>query len=107
VVGRAFLTSEDTAGAPHVAGLSHRFRASHFNANPKSVGRTVTLNGERYTIVGMLSEKIALVATYVPGAPAISIRCSRCGTSKEDATRRSAKASRYDWVSLGRPTRPT
>ena len=55
VLGRAFLASEDKPGAPHVAILSHRFWASHFNGTPEAVGRSITLNGEPYTIVGVVS----------------------------------------------------
>src|SRR5204862_6046628 len=46
---------EARSGARQVAILSHHFWASHFNANPASVGRSITLNGEAYTIVGVVS----------------------------------------------------
>jgi len=54
MVGRTFLSDEDKAGAPRVAIISERLWRSHFAADPAAVGRTMVLNGEPHTIVGVM-----------------------------------------------------
>src|SRR5438093_485251 len=53
-VGRTFLPEEDLPGQRHVAvvgrGLWHR----RFGSDPNLVGKIITLNGESYTIVGIM-----------------------------------------------------
>ena len=54
VVGRAFLHEEDRTPDTHpVAVLGHGFWQRRFGGDPAAVGRTVTLNGRAYTIVGV------------------------------------------------------
>jgi putative ABC transport system permease protein len=60
VAGRTFLPREDTPGAAKVAVLSHRFWKEHFAADPTVVGRSLTLNGEPFTIVGILTDEIEI-----------------------------------------------
>ena len=54
VVGRTFSADEDEPGAPRLAIVSERFWRSHFNADPSALGRTIVLNGEAHTIVGVM-----------------------------------------------------
>ena len=52
--GRAFLPEEDrTPGAHPVVVLSHSFWQSRFNSDPSLVGRTIVLNNQRFTVVGI------------------------------------------------------
>ena len=60
VAGRTFLPGEDTPGAAHVAVLSHRFWNEHFASNAAVVGRSLTVNGEPYTVVGVLTDEIEI-----------------------------------------------
>jgi predicted permease len=53
--GRLFLPEEDRPGSAPVVVLSHRFWQSRFGADPKVIGRAVTLDDVRYTVVGVLS----------------------------------------------------
>ena len=53
--GRLFLPEEDRPGSAPVVLLSHRFWQSRFGADPGVVGRAVTLDSQRYTVVGVLS----------------------------------------------------
>src|SRR3954469_25772994 len=53
-VGRTFLADEDEPGAPRVAVVSERLWRTHFNAEAAVVGRTILLNGEPPTIVGVM-----------------------------------------------------
>ena len=53
-LGRGFLPEEDqTPGAHPVVVINHRFWTRHFDADPSVVGRTLTLNGRVFTIVGV------------------------------------------------------
>lgn len=53
-LGRTFARDEDQPGKGKVAVLTHRFWTAHFGADPAAVGREFLLNGERYTVVGVL-----------------------------------------------------
>src|SRR5919198_6010446 len=52
--GRAFAAEEDRAGAGRVVVLSHGLWQRQFGADPSVVGRTVRLDGEPYTVVGVM-----------------------------------------------------
>jgi putative ABC transport system permease protein len=53
-IGRGFLPEEDRPGAPKVVVLSHELWARRFGADRGLVGRAVVLNGEPYTVVGIM-----------------------------------------------------
>ncbi|MGA7313397.1 MAG: ABC transporter permease [Silvibacterium sp.] len=57
-LGRDFLPDEEHAGMNHVAILTHKLW-EHFGADPKLVGHTLRVNGEAYTVVGILQPGIA------------------------------------------------
>ena len=52
-LGRDFLPEEGVAGKDHVVILTHKLW-SHLGADPKVIGTTMRVNGEPYTIVGVL-----------------------------------------------------
>ena len=54
VLGRTFLAGEDLAGAARALILSHRFWQTQFDANANVLGHTIVVNGESYTVVGVL-----------------------------------------------------
>jgi predicted permease len=53
-LGRVFRQEEDTPGGKYVVVLSDRFWRTEFGAHPDVIGRTVKLNDEAYTIVGVM-----------------------------------------------------
>jgi putative ABC transport system permease protein len=53
-LGRVFRPQEDTPGGKHVVVLSDRFWRTEFGGDPDVIGRTVKLNAEAYTIVGVM-----------------------------------------------------
>lgn len=55
VLGRAFTADEATPGGERVAMLTHGFWQSRFDGDPEVVGRSLTLDGEEHTIVGVMS----------------------------------------------------
>lgn len=54
LVGRLFLAGEDQPQASRVLILSHHLWQRSFGANPNLVGQTVALNGDSYTVVGVM-----------------------------------------------------
>jgi putative ABC transport system permease protein len=54
VEGRGFDPNEDAPGANLVAVISHSFRERHFGSGTNAVGEAITLNGNDYTVVGVL-----------------------------------------------------
>jgi putative ABC transport system permease protein len=53
-LGRAFQAGEDEAGRSHVALLSHRLWQRAFGGDAGVVGKDVSLNGESYTVIGVM-----------------------------------------------------
>ncbi|MCI0662938.1 MAG: ABC transporter permease [Acidobacteria bacterium] len=53
VLGRSFLPEEDRSGAPRVAVLSHGLWQRRFGSKTDVIGRSITLNGLDYTVVGI------------------------------------------------------
>jgi putative ABC transport system permease protein len=63
-IGRTFAPDEDQAGKSHVAVLSHALWASQFGADPGVIGRTVLLNSEPHTVIGVLPAGSAFDRAY-------------------------------------------
>jgi putative ABC transport system permease protein len=59
-LGRNFTDDEDHYGAPRVVILTDRFWSRRFGRDPGVLGRAVVLNGERATIVGVLTADVPL-----------------------------------------------
>jgi len=55
MLGRNFTADEDTPQGPNVAVISRSLWESRFNADPGVAGKSISLGGEPYTIVGVLN----------------------------------------------------
>ena len=53
-LGRTFLPDEDQPGASRVVIISHGFWERRFGADPQIIGKTLTLDDESYTVVGVM-----------------------------------------------------
>jgi putative ABC transport system permease protein len=60
LLGRDFLPSEEVPGAAPVVMLSYALWQSHLGADPDAVGKTITLDGRSFTIVGVLPPNFRL-----------------------------------------------
>src|SRR5688572_18443373 len=76
-IGRAFLPEEDRPGREHVVILSDTLWRGRFAADRSIVGRSITLNGELYDVVGVMPPAFqpvtqigstTAVAFFVPAA---------------------------------------
>jgi putative ABC transport system permease protein len=56
VLGRNFLKEEDYKGRDQVALLGYELWDKQFGRNPKIVGRSITLDGDQFAVVGILPE---------------------------------------------------
>lgn len=54
--GRAFLAEEDRPNGPRVTVISRQLWETRFNADPNLAGKSISLGGEPYTIVGVLGD---------------------------------------------------
>jgi putative ABC transport system permease protein len=54
VAGRSFVPEEDRAGSAPVVVLGHRLWQSRFGGDARVVGRSISLDNQRYTVVGVL-----------------------------------------------------
>jgi putative ABC transport system permease protein len=55
VIGRSFLPEEDKEGGNHVVILGHALWQSRFGSDPGIVGKSLTLNNQSYTVVGVMA----------------------------------------------------
>jgi putative ABC transport system permease protein len=55
-LGRAFRDAEDVRGAPRVVILSHGLWVRRFGADPRVLGRSVSINGESHEIIGVMPD---------------------------------------------------
>jgi putative ABC transport system permease protein len=58
--GRVFTPEEDQPGKDHELILTYKLWQSRFASDPKAVGRTITLDGTPYVIVGIMGPKMVL-----------------------------------------------
>nr|WP_228530589.1 MULTISPECIES: ABC transporter permease [Myxococcaceae] len=59
-LGRTLGPADDRAGAPPVVVLSHALWRGRFASAPDILGRTLSLGGQAYTVVGVLPERFRL-----------------------------------------------
>jgi len=64
--GRLFESSDDVPGGPSVALLNHGTWLRRYGGDPTAVGRSITLNGQAYQIVGILPESFSLPREVLP-----------------------------------------
>jgi putative ABC transport system permease protein len=63
-IGRTFADGEDQAEKNHVVVLSNAFWKKRFAGQPEAVGKTLELNAESYTIIGVIPYPRALTCGF-------------------------------------------
>src|SRR5258705_958046 len=56
--GRVFLPEENSPGRNHEIILSYKFWQTHYASDPNAVGRSINLDGEPHTIIGVMGPKM-------------------------------------------------
>jgi predicted permease len=64
--GRTFAADEDSPGKPATAVLSYGMWVRHYGADPHMIGQSVTLNGIRYEVVGIMPHSFSLPREVLP-----------------------------------------
>jgi putative ABC transport system permease protein len=60
IIGRSFTPEESQAGHSHVALLSYALWQSHFGGDPNIVNKSIQLDAQPYTVVGVLPKQFSL-----------------------------------------------
>jgi len=63
--GRNFLNEEEIFGNHRVAMISHNLWQSRFSADPNLIGQTISVNTEKFTIIGILPQGFAYPAPNI------------------------------------------
>ena len=66
-LGRTMQKGEDEPGRDQVVVLRHSFWKRRFNSDPDIVGKTMTINGRTFTIIGVMPEKFNFPAQFGHG----------------------------------------
>ncbi|MGE0325137.1 MAG: ABC transporter permease [Polyangiaceae bacterium] len=62
--GRYFTEADDRKGAPRIAVIGSDLWKRRFNSDPAVVGRSITLNGSEYTVVGVAHNGFRFSGVY-------------------------------------------
>ena len=96
-LGRVFNEQDDRAGAPKVVVIGDAFWRTRFDASPGAIGRTVTLNDEKHTIIGVLPPGAEPPAEYRGAAGHIWAPFGSTYTPQKWTER-----GRHNWMVIGR-----
>ena len=64
-LGRVFQPEEDKPGANHVVVLSNGLWQRRFGQDPGIIGREILLDGDKYTVVGIMPRSFQFMESYV------------------------------------------
>ena len=64
--GRLFVPAEGALGAPATAVLTYGMWVRHYGRDPQMIGRSVTINGTSYEVVGILPQNFSLPREVLP-----------------------------------------
>ena len=78
-LGRAFADDEALPGATPVAVVSHAFWRARLHGDPAAVGRTLTLEGRPFTIIGVLPARF-----HYGGDPALWVTVAHMNAAYRD-----------------------
>jgi predicted permease len=71
MLGRVLLPEEDEPGKPLTVILSYGFWQRHFGSDQEVIGKTLTLNGNNFSIVGILPADFSLNKEVMPAVNGI------------------------------------
>jgi predicted permease len=64
--GRLFVGDEDSPGHAATAVLSHGMWVRHYGSDPHMIGKSITVNGTPYEVVGIMPEDFSLPREVMP-----------------------------------------
>src|SRR6202050_2952871 len=64
--GRLFVSSEDVKGSPGTAVLSYGMWVRRYGSDPQVIGKSLTVNGSTYQVIGILPRTFSLPREVLP-----------------------------------------
>jgi putative ABC transport system permease protein len=64
-LGRTFVPEDDQPGAHKVAIISYALWQSRYGGDPKIIDKDILLNGEKYTVVGVMPARFQFLNNYI------------------------------------------
>ena len=61
-LGRTFAVGEDQPGHDHVVLLDYRFWERKFGSDPNIIGKSIRLNGQEHTVIGVLPKRFQIMS---------------------------------------------
>jgi len=108
MLGRAIVDDDLSEGSPNVAVISHMFWSREFNGDGSAIGRSITVNGVPFTIIGVAPPGFvglhgAVPDLWVPLRPTDDMRPwgSRAGSAQAAFADR-----RWWWCTIGARLKP-
>jgi predicted permease len=105
--GRGFTAAEDRAGAPvRVVVVAHDAWQQHFGSDVSLVGRSITLNGQPYAVIGVASPGYRgpvlgqAPQFWVPMALQPDVRPPSAGLRRSLGTSNMLDARRLGWINM-------
>jgi MacB-like periplasmic core domain len=74
-LGRVFAPDEDSPGKPATAVLSYGMWLRHFGGDPRMIGKSVTLSGVPYEVVGIMPRAFSLPREVLPTLDGVLSGC--------------------------------
>jgi putative ABC transport system permease protein len=65
LLGRSFLPGEDAPGGPHVVLISDKLWQRRYQRDPNILGRQIRMNGENYSVIGVMPPYFLLWGTQL------------------------------------------
>ena len=98
-LGRGFTEQEDRPNGPNAVILSYSVWQSVFHADPQVLGKPITLKGEPYTVVGILSQHAQPTGTADVFTPLQPHQGGECGGTNCEIILRLAPGANWQQVS--------
>jgi putative ABC transport system permease protein len=89
-IGRLFTSAEERKNNDRMVVLTDAFFAARYHRDPSALGRSITLDGVAYTIIGVLAPRFHLPAMWEgmdQKKPEVWVPLSRLWNSAEDETK--------------------
>jgi putative ABC transport system permease protein len=94
-IGRIFSVDDDRPHAEFVALMSHGLWQERFGADPQIVGKRISLDGARYTVIGVLSAGFRFPSPQLEPDILVPLQLSRFGTGQITESHNQAKDDNF------------
>jgi predicted permease len=100
--GRTIAPDDDRPGAPPVAVISAKYWRSRFGADPKTIGKVVTVNNVPLIIVGVIAPTLVDAQSALSGGPDIAVPLALDGQLAATESKRLSQPTNWWLQVMGR-----